>query len=123
MTDPTLAAACERIERLFETRLKLRKGDFEKRVARARKMLPRSLRRDFARLLDARRMSEIPKTARMIDMVSVRRSAARIEAHLAAVDLADRRKGRMLALLASVMASLIVVFALVLFVLRWRGYV
>ncbi|MBY6004595.1 hypothetical protein KUV62_11785 [Salipiger bermudensis] len=116
-------AAVARLDRLFESRLKLTRGDFGARAAKARRRLPHKLRKDLARILEARRFADHPKLARTLDAPSIRAAAGRLERHLQAVDLAAQRRARLLNLLASVMAGILVVVALVVMVLRWRGFV
>ena len=116
-------AAVGRLDRLFESRLKLTRGDFDARAAKARRRLPHKLRKDLTRILEARRFADHPKLARTLDAPAIRAAAGRLERHLNAVDLADQRKGRILGVLASIMAGIIVVVALVVIVLRWRGFI
>ncbi|APZ54976.1 hypothetical protein [Salipiger abyssi] len=122
MVDPEIGGAVTRLERLFEEKLSLRRGGFETRAARARRALPRALRGDLAKVVEARRMAGHPRLARMIDATAVGAAAERVEAHLKRIDVADRRRGRRLSLLAAVMLNLLLVFALLMGLLLWRGY-
>lgn len=63
-----------------------------------------------------------PKLARTIDRSRLGRDAARIEADLAAMDLADQRKGWWLGLLGGLVFNLLAFFALLIGVLVWRGF-
>ncbi|MBN9888335.1 hypothetical protein [Salipiger abyssi] len=122
MVDPEIGGAVARLERLFEEKLSLRRGALEGRAARARRALPRALRGDLEKVAEARHMAGHPRLARMIDRAAVLAAAGRVELHLKRLDIADRRRGRWLALLAAVMLNLLVVFVLVLGLLAWRGY-
>ncbi|MCR8546809.1 hypothetical protein M4578_03135 [Salipiger sp. P9] len=121
--DQHIGPAVARLERLFEEKLSLRRGGFERRAAQARRILPRGLRNDLAQVLEARRAAGHPKLARMVNGAAVSAAAGRIEAHLKAIDLADRRRGRLLSLLGGVMLNLLLVFAAVMALLLWRGFV
>ncbi|MDO6588268.1 hypothetical protein Q4543_22495 [Salipiger sp. 1_MG-2023] len=123
MAEHDIGDAVARLEQVFEDKLRLRRGGFEQRARQARRMLPRGLRADLARVIEAWRMVGHPKQARVLDGPEVLRSAERIETHLKRLDLADRRKGRLLALLASLMFDALLVIAVVLGLLVWRGFV
>ncbi|EPX85434.1 hypothetical protein Salmuc_02815 [Salipiger mucosus DSM 16094] len=122
MIDPRLSQHVTRLEKLFETRLGLGRGGFEKRAARARRMMPRQLRADLARVTEARHMSGHPRLARQIDMGAVEDAAGRVESHLKTVDAAERRRHILLKRLGTVMFNLLVVGTLLLVVLAWRGF-
>ncbi len=112
-----------RLDEVFEDRLKLRRGGFDARAARARRALPRALRGDLENVLTARRMAGHPRQARHVDGAAIQRSAERIEAHLRSLNPAERRKGAALGLLASLMFDALLVGAVVLGLLAWRGFV
>ena len=122
-SDHDIGGAVARLDRLFEDRLRLKRGDFDARAKRARGMLPRRLRRDLAALLEARKVAGHPKLARMLDGASLHAASSRLEAYIKSVDIADRRRGRLLLLLSGIMLNLLIIFALVMAVLLWRGLV
>lgn len=122
MAEQDIGGVIARLEQVFEDKLKLRRGAFDARAARARRSLPRTLRSDLENVLEARRMVGHPKQARLVDGAAVERSAERIETHLRALDLSERRKSARLGLLASLMIDALVVGAVVLGLLIWRGF-
>ncbi|WP_170134551.1 hypothetical protein [Salipiger aestuarii] len=123
MAEQDIGGVIARLEQVFDDKLKLRRGAFDVRAARARKALPRPLRADLEKVMAARRMVGHPRQARLVDGAAVRRSADRIETHLRGLDLTNRRKGAALSLLASLMIDALVVGAVVLGLLLWRGFI
>jgi hypothetical protein len=59
----------------------------------------------------------------MMDQKKIDKAERELKLALEAIDPADRRKGMVLSILGSVAFSLIVVFAALMIVLRWRGFV
>ncbi len=74
-------------------------------------------------MLEARKVAGHPKLARMLDGASLHAASSRLEAYIKSVDIADRRRGRLLLLLSGIMLNLLIIFALVMAVLLWRGLV
>lgn len=118
-----LSGALQRLEKLFEDKLALSRGGFESRAARARRVLPRRLQGDLTRVLAARRVEGNPKLSRITGDAALGASLGRLEAYLGSYDRADRRKGRVLSVLAAVILNAVAIFALVMAVLLWRGFV
>ena len=58
-----------------------------------------------------------------LDLKRPSEAAERVIAHLRAIDVADRRKGLILSILGSMAFSVLVVLALLVIVLVWRGFV
>ena len=81
-SDHDIGGAVARLDRLFEDRLRLKRGDFDARAKRARGMLPRRLRRDLSALLEARKVAGHPKLARMLDGASLHAASSRLEVTL-----------------------------------------
>lgn len=120
--DTGIGPLVSRLETLFEERLGLRRGGFETRAARASRMMPRWVGRDLAQVVEARRIADNPKLARMIDVPALHAATERVAAHLRTVDPAERRAKRRLGMLAALMVNLLLLFALVVAVLAWRGF-
>jgi hypothetical protein len=89
----------------------------------ARRRLPRALARDAAALGQAAELARNPKLARMIDPARTLGAHARLTAHLRAIDLGARRRTRLVNLTALLAFNLLVLFALVVGVLVWRGII
>ncbi|KUP91313.1 hypothetical protein [Tritonibacter horizontis] len=118
----TLESALSEISTLLEKRLKLT-GAVSDCLIRARRHLPPRHRRAAADLAAAEAAFEHPKLAMMLDEAKLLRQARGLRLYLAEVDLADRRKGRLLDIGASVGFALLTVIALLVCVLSWRGFV
>lgn len=124
MTDQhQIARHAERLEALLAEKFGARRGPLELRVQSAGRRLPRRVRRDLGEVARAQQFAGHPKLGRQIDGARVRAAARRAEDWLVAVDVADRRKGFVLSLLGSLSFNLILLFAILVAVLRWRGYV
>ncbi|TNJ43983.1 hypothetical protein [Phaeobacter sp. B1627] len=117
----TLQGELSEISLLLEQRLKL-SGSLSDSLRRARRHLPYRLRRVAEDLASAEEASCNPRLAVTLDQARLLRKARRLRAYLSELDLADRRKGRVLDIAATTGFALLVVIALLLVVLRWRGF-
>ena len=84
--------------------------------------VPSYAHRHAAVLIEAERFAGHPKLSQRLDAKAIRKARGGLEITLKAVDAADRRKAAILSTLASLSFSLIAVFALLMLVLWWRGY-
>jgi hypothetical protein len=98
-------------------------GDLATALGKARRQLPRRVYKQGMRLVQALPLLQHPKLRLTLDEKSLKGAAREVKTHLAAIDVADRRWGRVLEVLASMAFSLLAVFALLIAVLRWRGFV
>lgn len=121
--DPKLAAQIARIETLLAEKFGASRGSLARRAQKPGRALPRRVRKDLERLARAQGMTGHPKLSRMIDGKDATRAAIHLRDWLEEVDVADRRKGRVLDLLGTLSFNLILVFVLLIAVLRWRGFV
>lgn len=110
------------LQKVMEKHLKLA-GEFTAQAARARRHLPRSMRLRLSRLVEALERMDHPKLALTLDQTQLVKDAKALKQHLKTVNLMDRRKGRALDIAATVMAAMIMLIALLVLVLRWRGFV
>ncbi|MEC8575651.1 MAG: hypothetical protein VXZ09_18660, partial [Pseudomonadota bacterium] len=86
--------------------------------------LPRRIYRLGQELAAVQPLLEHPKLRMTVEEeAKLSRSADEVIKHLKSIDLADRRRGRVLDILASMAFALIVVAVLLIVVLRWRGFV
>lgn len=122
MQTSDIARRAAALDRLLAERLGLRAGGLQSRATRARRRLPASVRRDLAEVGRAVHLLGHPRLERQIDMPRLVRAFERAEAHLAAIDPAERRRTAVLRLAAAMMTNLLLVFALFLAVLIWRGF-
>lgn len=98
-------------------------GELAKALTKARRRLPRRVFRQGMLLAKARPLLDHPKLALTVDDKRLHRAAQEVLGHLRSVDLVERRKDRWLGLLGSMAFSLLAVVALLVLVLRWRGFV
>ncbi|MBY6043013.1 hypothetical protein [Phaeobacter italicus] len=98
-------------------------GDLALALKRARRRLPRRIYRLGQELAAVQPLLEHPKLRMTVEESKLSRSADEVIKHLKSIDLADRRRGRVLDILASMAFALIVVAVLLIVVLRWRGFV
>lgn len=106
----------------LQAKLRLRPAPFATLVARSKSRLPRRVYRNAQALAEAEPMARHPKLSRMMDLGTLRMSADLVKSHLDSIDLAEARKDRILSTLGSIAFNLIAVFALMVVVLSWRGF-
>lgn len=113
----------DKIAALMEERLGIRGDGFEAKVARAGRLLPRKLRREAAVLVEARRMAAHPRLRCRVDDRRLRKAARVFERYLVRIDPAERRVTRLVNWLAGNALNILIVAALTVAVLAWRGLV
>lgn len=116
-------ARTDRLAQLLEQRLDIRGSGFETKLRRAGRLLPRHLRRDGAKLVDALKLSDHPRLGRQLDPKRLEKAANAIEHYLLNLDAWDRRRGIAVSVSTSVLLNLLIVVALVTGVVIWRGLV
>lgn len=122
LTEKDITAKSQTLLRLLRAKLGVSARDLEQGLRRAGRRLPGRVRAQGARVVAAQKMAGNPKLARQLDPREFSRAYAEVSAHLAAIDVADRRKGRLIGLAAVVAANLLIVITAFLFWLSWRGY-
>ena len=123
MTDKDMAVKSRKLRGLMQQKLDVRGRDLRQSLKRAGRRLPKSVRKRGAALMRAEMLAHNPKTARQIDVDAVERDYEYVRAHLAAIDVDELRKSRILSVTGAVAANLLVVFVLFIIWLWWRGYV
>ena len=118
-----LDARLEKIAALMEERLGIGGDGFEAKFARAGRRLPRKLRREGAALVEAQALAAHPKLARRVDLRRLRKAARLFERYLERIDAKERRVTRWVNWLAGTALSILIVFALAVAVLAWRGLI
>ena len=108
---------------LMKERLNVRGKDLATKLRHTGRMMPKRIKREAQFLADASALAENPKLSRMIDPERVETAHRACVGFLEGVDVADRRKGVVLGILGSVTLALVVISALVITVLVWRGYI
>ena len=118
-----MAAKVARLEKLLARKFGAETGPLAERLRKVGRDLPKSVRRDVQTVIDAAALAGNPRLSLQGDPRKVAEAFDRAVAHLEAVDVKDRRRGRMLTILGAVMFNLLAVFILLVIVLRWRGLV
>ena len=109
---------------LMQTRLGVRSGNgFAAKLAKAGRRLPRWARRDGEVIVLAMALESHPKLSRQIDHARVERAVANLSRHLGEVDPVQRRKAKILDLIAGIVFIVFVTIGLVLGVMIWRGLI
>lgn len=85
-------------------------------------MLPRAARRDAQTIAEAQAMAAHPKLRRRLDPKALRQAEARLRHTLGAIDPQDRRRGYWLGIATGMVFNFMILAAVILGVLAWRGY-
>jgi len=124
MIDTTeMARRVATLETLLAARHGCDRGPLAARVQAAGRLLPRGVRRDIYLVIQAAAAAGHPRLRLGFDAAKVSEAYGRAEAHLRAINVADRRKGRVLSVLGSMAFNLLAVFVLLVVVLVWRSFV
>lgn len=115
-------ARAERLAQLIEAKLDVRGRGLEAKLKRAGRRIPRHIRAEAALLVEAMRLQSHPKLSRQTDTARLETAAATVERYLQGLDPWDRRKAVLLDWLAVNAFNLLVIGALVIGVLLWRGF-
>lgn len=122
MTGDDILERTDDIGRLITERLGLRGRTLDRQVRRAGRLLPRAVAREARFLAQAAQIAPNPRLLRMIDPAQLDRAHRTVRDHLLTVNPRDRRVTRVLGIATVIVFNLLVVLALVLTVLVWRGY-
>ncbi|CUH81268.1 hypothetical protein TRM7557_03328 [Tritonibacter multivorans] len=106
----------------IERQLKL-KGSFPEQARRAKRHVPRGMQKRLATLASALELMDHPRLALTLDQSALLRDVRALSAYLNDVDLADRRRGRLLDMATTVGFAVLAVIGLLVLVLRWRGFI
>ena len=124
MIDRDLPAANDALAELIRARLGIRRGaTLEAKLRHAGRLLPRAERAAERRLVEAERLWPNPKLRRRIDLPGLAEDAARLRAFLERVDPADRRRGVILGILATLAFNFLVLAAAAIGYLAWSGWI
>ncbi|TDK52638.1 hypothetical protein [Antarcticimicrobium luteum] len=111
------------IAALMHAKLGVRGATLRAALGRAGRRLPRRIRAQARLLAEAEPFAHHPKLRLTLDTMALGKAAGEVEAHLEAIDLADRRKGWWLGMLGGLAFNILAFFALLVVVLRWRGFI
>lgn len=107
----------------LRAKLGVRGKDLGTALDKARHRLPRRIYRQAMTLVEAEPLAGHPKLRLTLDGPALASAAAEVSAHLEAIDLVDRRKGWLLGALGGLSFNLILLGALLVGFLVWRGIV
>lgn len=116
-----LDARAERLAQLIEEKLGVRGQGLQAKIGRGGRKLPRAVRDAGEQLLLAQRMATNPKLARQINHARIAAACDVAERVLARIDPWERRMTLVVNWLAGNAFNLIVVAALALALIAWRG--
>ena len=109
------------LKKLMRDKLGVRAGSFSVALRKAGRRLPRSMRRYGRELAIAEGLSEHPKLRNTLDKPRLDMAASRIREHLTGIDVSDRRKGYFLGVLGAIAFNILVIAAILMAILMWRG--
>ncbi|KUJ77012.1 hypothetical protein AVO45_11070 [Ruegeria marisrubri] len=108
---------------LLRTKLGVRGKTLAASLRRAKHLLPRRVYTQAMKLAQAEQMMRHPKLRLTLDTPQLTYAAQEVQAHLHAIDLADRRWGAFLGVLAGIAANMLMLAVLVFILLWWRGLI
>ncbi|MBT8152909.1 hypothetical protein KMP13_03195 [Epibacterium ulvae] len=117
-----LVAEIEELHGLLRSREGGR-GDLETVLKKRRRQLPRRIYRQGLKLAAALPLLAHPKLQMTVDQAPLRKAAKEVRGHLKNINVADRRRGRVLDVLGSMGFAVLAVAVLLITVLRLRGFV
>ena len=123
MNGDLVAERNARISELMQERLGIRGSDLETKLRKAQRLMPRWVYRDARTLVEAQRLMGHPKLMMQTDPTSLERSFQTCESWLKSVDPKERRKDKILGLLAVNAFNLLMVGALFVAALKLTGHV
>lgn len=109
------------VARQMATQMRVRSGPLDRVVARAGRKLPRRVRDDVTRLIEADHLANHAKLRKRLDEKTLRTSRKRIGAFLETRDPKRERRDAALDLIAQVAFVVVTVALGLFFFLLWRG--
>lgn len=123
MTGVPIQQMADRVAGLMEERLRVRGQGLPDKLRKGGRLLPRKVRTAAEVLAQGATMAQNPKLLLQVDQAAVAAAYDTCVRHLGGVNGADRRKGLVVGVAASMAMSVLVVTVLVIAVLVWRGFV
>lgn len=118
-----MTARRETLLALFRNKLGVRAKTLGQAHKKAGRRLPKRLRTQGQTLAQAEVWAVHPKLSRRLDPKAVERAFEDVSAHLSAIDVADRRRGKLLSLAGALAFNLLAVAVLFIVWLWWRAYI
>jgi hypothetical protein len=123
MSTVTIQQMADRVAALIEQKLRVGGKGLSVKVRRAGRRLPKQVRIAAQALVQASDMAQSARLIQQVDPALVAEAYDICVRYLGGVDLADRRKGVIVGVAASIAFSLLAVVVLVVVVVRWRGLI
>lgn len=118
----TIQQMALRVAELMQEKLKIRGRTLEEKLRNAGRRLPKPVKLAAEELAAAAEQAKHPKLVMRIDEETVARNYDLCVRYLNGLDKGYRRRGILLNLTVSILFSLLAVVALLMLVLRWRGF-
>ena len=118
-----LVSKVQQVQTLLEAKFGVRSRSLSQGLRRTGRRLPRRMRQQGQVLAQAEKMTGSAKLWRQVDRAAVLRAFEALKLHLEAIDVAKRRKDRVLNLVALLAFQFLVVLAAFIWLLWWLGYV
>lgn len=122
MSAISIQQMADRVAALMEERLGTGGKGLDAKLRKAGRSLPRKVRSAGEQLAQAAAMAQNPKLLLQIDHDAVAQAYDTCLRHLTAIPPGKRRMDRIVGIAASIAFSILVVAALLVAALRWRGY-
>lgn len=119
----TYKERADKISQMLADQLGVRGNTLERKLHKAGRLLPHSVHRDARMLIDAVKLQDSPKLARMVDDASVLMAYDACEKYLSEIDPWVRRKDAIIGFLSTNVLNLLIISGVVVAVLAWRGFV
>ena len=108
---------------MIEQKLGVRGKGLERKLRKAGRLLPRYIRREAARIVDAQRLTAHPKLMMQTDPSALDRAFKQCERWLKTIDPAKRRRDKILKFIGLNAFNMLVVTAAFITYLVWAGHV
>ncbi len=107
---------------LMHERLGIRRGEsLSAKLSHAGRLVPKAERKAGQTLIAAEKLWDNPKLRRQVDPSEIGAAERRLRLWLDTVDAADRRKGMIIGILASIAFNVLVVAAALIVWMVWSG--
>lgn len=123
MSAISIQQMADRVAAMMEDRLGARGTGLSAKLARAGRRLPRKVRAAGEELAQAASMAQNPKLLLQIDQDAMSRAYDTCVKHLSGITPRSRRMDGIVAVVASIAFSMLVVALILIAVLRWRGFI
>lgn len=120
---PDIDSRIATIQTLLTEKFGVKHRPLARMLRKTGRRLPRRMRAHGRTLVEAQRLSAVPKMARMVDQAATTHAYDQLRVHLEAIDVKDRRKLALLRLGAAIAFNILVVGTAFVLWLWWFGYV